>query len=86
MTASTIAKQLQDQGYQYTLSNIRHYVTSIAAQYGLEISKYNRTAPKYDQNGEKKQPMDYRTGQKNDLTVEEVISLLSSMPKEASDL
>ena len=28
----------------------------------------------------------YRTGQKNDLTVEEVISLLSSMPKEASDL
>jgi len=28
----------------------------------------------------------YRTEQKNDLTVEEVISLLSSMPKEASDL
>ena len=61
LTASTIAKQLQDQGYQYTLSNIRHYVTSIAAQYGLEISKYNRTAPKYDQNGKKKQPMDYVT-------------------------
>ena len=28
LTASAIAKQLQDRGYQYTLSNIRHGFTS----------------------------------------------------------
>lgn len=61
MTASDIAKQLKDQGYQYTLSNIRYYVTSVAKQYGLEISKYNSTAPKYERIGEKKQPVDYVT-------------------------
>lgn len=61
LTASTIAKQLQDQGYQYTLSNIRQYVTSVAAKYGLEISKYSRTTPKYEHNGEKKVPVDHVT-------------------------
>ena len=43
LTASAIAKLLQEQGYQYTLSNIRHYVVSVAKQYGLEISKYSST-------------------------------------------
>ena len=61
LTASAIAKQLQDRGYQYTLSNIRHYATSIAKQYGLEISKYSRTASKYEQSGEKKPTVEYIT-------------------------
>ena len=30
MTASTIAKQLQAEGYEYTSSNIRHYVKEVA--------------------------------------------------------
>lgn len=61
LTASAIAKKLQEQGYQYTLSNIRHYITSVAEQYGLEISKYSRTAPKYGQDGEKTPVMNYVT-------------------------
>jgi len=60
LTASAIAKLLQEQGYQYTLSNIRHYVVSVAKQYGLEISKYSST-PKYVQNGEKKPAVDHVT-------------------------
>jgi predicted transcriptional regulator len=61
LTASAIAKQLQEQGHQFTLSNIRQFVTSIARQYGLEISKYNSTVPKYKQNGENKASVDYIT-------------------------
>ena len=61
LTASTIAKQLQEEGHPYTLSNIRHYVTSVAEQYGLEISKYSRTISKYSQSGEKKPSVDYIT-------------------------
>ena len=61
LTASVIAKRLLDHGYQYTLSNIRHYVVSVAEQYRLEISKYSSTAPKYEQNGEKKPAVDHIT-------------------------
>lgn len=61
MTASDIAKQLKNQGYQYTLSNIRQYVTSVAKKYGLEVTKYRSSIPKYEQNGVKKQPMGYVT-------------------------
>ena len=61
LTASAIAKQLQKQGSPYTHSNIRHYIVSVAEQYGLEISKYSSTAPKYNQNGEKKPAVDHVT-------------------------
>lgn len=61
LTASNIAKNLQADGYQYTLSNIRLYVTKLAEQYRLELSKYYRTTAKYDQNGEKKPQVDYIT-------------------------
>ncbi len=61
LTASIIAKQLQEQGYQYTLSNIRQFVTNIAGHYGLKISKYSSTAPKHEQSGEEKVPVDYVT-------------------------
>lgn len=61
LTASDISRQLQEQGYQYTFSNLRHFVTTVAKQYGLEISKYNRTVSKYEQTEEKKPSVDYVT-------------------------
>lgn len=61
MTTSAIAKQLQAEGYQYTLSNIRHYVTNLAKQYGLEISKYNNASAGCEQNSGAKQTVDHIT-------------------------
>lgn len=60
-TASSIAKQIKENGYPCTSTNIRSYIKSIAEKYGLEISKYCNTAPRYDSAGEKKPKADYLT-------------------------
>jgi hypothetical protein len=61
MTASAIAKQLQSEGYLYTISNIRHYITTVAEQHGLNLSKYSSTCAKYVPDGKKQSEVDYVT-------------------------
>lgn len=51
LTASAIAKQIKEAGSSCTLSNIRQFITSIAKEKGLAISKYCRTSPNYDSEG-----------------------------------
>lgn len=58
-TASSISRKLQEQGYQYTHSNIRCFVTRVANQYGLELSKYTNIGS--EQKGNNKQTVDYVT-------------------------
>ena len=50
-TASSIAKQLKEEGAKYTLSNIRAYVTRLAKEHGLKMAKYSRTSVQHDQEG-----------------------------------
>lgn len=51
LTASAIAKQIKAAGSNCTLSNIRQFITSIAKEKSLAISKYCRTSPNYDSEG-----------------------------------
>ena len=60
-TASSIAKQLKEEGCQYTLSNIRQYVMQLAKEHGLEIAKYCSTSSKNNQNGKSVPKKDYIT-------------------------
>lgn len=60
-TASAIAKQLIAKGNNYTLSNIRYFVTNLAKEHSLEIAKYSRSSSKYDQEGNPVPKMDYVT-------------------------
>ena len=43
MIQSAIAKELTTLGYTGTISNARQYISTIALQYGMEISKYSNT-------------------------------------------
>lgn len=61
MTASAIAKELKDEGSQYTISNIRQYITSVAKRYGLEVSKYCRNSSNSEEDRVKNPKMDYIT-------------------------
>ena len=60
-TQSDIARQLAEDGYAGTISNVRQYVTTLAKRHGLEISKYCRTAPKDWGQKQRKPKMDYIT-------------------------
>ncbi len=60
-TATSIAKQLKDGGCQCTLSDLRHFITDIANENCLDISKYCRTSPKYDSEGNATPKTDYIT-------------------------
>lgn len=60
-TASTIAKQLKASGCSCTISNIRQFVAKLAKEHGIQIAKYCRTSPNYDQDGKPVPKMDYIT-------------------------
>lgn len=60
-TATAIAKQLKAEGNNYTLSNIRHYITDLAKAHGLKLAKYCCTSSKYDPEGNPVPQMDYIT-------------------------
>lgn len=61
MTQSSIARHLKENGYTGTMTNARLYICSVAAQYGLEISKYCGTAIKCNDAGKQKPKADYVT-------------------------
>lgn len=61
LTASAIARQMKAGGYLSTESNIRAYVKGIAKKYNLELSKYCRTAPRYNEDGSRALKSDYIT-------------------------
>lgn len=61
MTQSSIARHLKESGYTGTSSNARQYICCVAAQYGLEISKYRNTRIQSDDAVERKSKADYIT-------------------------
>ena len=61
LTSSAIGKQIQKKGYKCTLSNIRQFITTIAEQHELEISKYKSKIHPNESGKDKKTPVDYVT-------------------------
>ena len=61
MTQSSIARHLKESGYTGTSSNARQYICRVAAQYGLEISRYRNTKNRPDDAVEQKPKADYIT-------------------------
>lgn len=48
LTASAIANQLKETGYQGSNTNIRHFVKKIALKHGLELAKYTAAHPQHE--------------------------------------
>lgn len=61
MTQSAIIRQLKEKGYMGSASNIRQYISSMAAQCGLELAKYRDVTTKYDATGKPQSKVDYIT-------------------------
>lgn len=61
LTQTAIARKLKKLGYTGTLANARQYTRKIATLSGLQITKYNNGQTKYNDDGSKKQELDYIT-------------------------
>lgn len=46
LTQTAIVKRLNETGYTGTASNARHYISSVAREYGMEIARYSNVSPK----------------------------------------
>lgn len=60
-TVSELARQLQDVGFHFTHSNIRHFITKVAKEHGLKIAKYCHSSRKNNKDGEAISKMEYIT-------------------------
>lgn len=61
MTASEIAKKFKNAGALYTESNIRQFISKVAKENALAISKYVGTGSKYNKDGSRKPDKEYVT-------------------------